>query len=104
DSALALYRDTRAVGSRQRQIRVLERLGEDAEALALAEQVIAAPHNAEEAQLAERARTRLRKRLSLPPAAKVAKLVEDRLDLRLPRAASVELAVAMHLSEPDAPV
>jgi len=54
DSALALYRDTRAVGSRQRQIRVLERLSQDAEALALAEQVIAAPHNAEEAQLAER--------------------------------------------------
>ena len=52
----------------------------------------------------ERARTRLRKRLGLPPAAKAAKLIEDRLDLCLPRSASVELAVAMHLSEPDAPV
>ncbi|MGG2398197.1 VRR-NUC domain-containing protein [Pseudomonas sp. SH1-B] len=104
DSALTLYRDTRALGSRQRQIRVLERLGQDAEALTLAEQVITTPHNAEEAQLAERARTRLRKRLGLPPAAKAAKLIEDRLDLRLPRAASVELAVAMHLAEPDAPV
>ena len=38
ESALTLYRDTRAVGSRQRQIRVLERLGQDAEALTLAEQ------------------------------------------------------------------
>jgi DNA-binding transcriptional MerR regulator len=104
ESALALYRDTRAVGSRQRQIRVLERLGQDAQALTLAEQVIAAPHNAEEAQLAGRARTRLRKRLGLAPAAKAAKLLEDRLDLRLPRAASVELAVAAHLAEPDAPV
>lgn len=104
DSALTLYRDTRALGSRQRQIRVLERLGQDAEALTLVEQVLEAPLNAEEAQLAERARTRLRKRLGLPAAPKAAKLVEDRLDLRLPRAASVELAVAAHLAEPDAPV
>ncbi len=103
-SALALYRDTAALGSRQRQIRVLERLGHDAEALVLAERVIHAPHNGEEAQLAERARTRLRRRLGLPPAAKAAKPLEDRLDLRLPRAASVELAVAAHLAEPDAPV
>ncbi|MGP9825746.1 VRR-NUC domain-containing protein [Ectopseudomonas khazarica] len=104
DSALTLYRDTRALGSRQRQIRVLERLGQDAEALALVEQVLEAPLNAEEAQLAERARTRLRKRLGLPAAPKAAKLVEDRLDLRLPRAASVELAVAAYLAAPDAPV
>ena len=104
DSALTLYRDTRALGSRQRQIRVLERLGQDAEALTLVEQVLEAPLNAEEAQLAERARTRLRKRLGLPAAPKAAKLDEDRLDLRLPRAASVELAVAAHLAAPDAPV
>ncbi|MFY1053735.1 VRR-NUC domain-containing protein [Ectopseudomonas khazarica] len=104
DSALTLYRDTRALGSRQRQIRVLERLGQDAEALALVEQVLEAPLNAEEAQLAGRARTRLRKRLGLPAAPKAAKLDEDRLDLRLPRAASVELAVAAHLAAPDAPV
>lgn len=104
DSALTLYRDTRALGSRQRQIRVLERLGQDAEALTLVEQVLEAPLNAEEAQLAERARTRLRKRLGLPAAPKAAKLVEDRLDLRLPRAASVELAVAAYLAAPDAPV
>lgn len=104
DSALTLYRDTRALGSRQRQIRVLERLGQDAEALALVEQVLEAPLNAEEAQLAERAHTRLRKRLGLPAAPKAAKLVEDRLDLRLPRAASVELAVAAYLAAPDAPV
>ena len=70
----------------------------------LAEEVMATPHNAEEAQLAERARTRLSKRLGLPPAVRAAKLNEDHLDLRLPRAASVELAVAMHLAEPDAPV
>jgi sulfur relay (sulfurtransferase) complex TusBCD TusD component (DsrE family) len=104
ESALALYRDTAALGSRQRQIRVLERLGRDAEALVLAEQVITAPHNGEEAQLAERARTRLRRRLGLPPAARAAKPIEDRLDLLLPRAASVELAVAAHLAEPEAPV
>ncbi|MFK4075735.1 VRR-NUC domain-containing protein [Ectopseudomonas khazarica] len=104
DSALTLYRDTRALGSRQRQIRVLERLGQDAEALTLVEQVLEAPLNAEEAQLAGRARTRLRKRLGLPAAPKAAKLDEDRLDLRLPRAASVELAVAAHLAAPDAPV
>ena len=104
DSALTLYRDTRALGSRQRQIRVLERLGQDAEALALVEQVLEAPLNAEEAQLAGRARTRLRRRLGLPAAPKAAKLDEDRLDLRLPRAASVELAVAAHLAAPDAPV
>ncbi|MFI8981993.1 VRR-NUC domain-containing protein [Ectopseudomonas khazarica] len=104
DSALTLYRDTRALGSRQRQIRVLERLGQDAEALTLVEQVLEAPLNAEEAQLAGRARTRLRKRLGLPAAPKAAKLDEDRLDLRLPRAASVELAVAAYLAAPDAPV
>lgn len=106
DSALTLYRDTRAVGSRQRQIRVLERLGRDSEALALVEQVIAAPHNAEEAQLAERARTRLCKRLGLPAPAKAAKLSETRLDLRLDQhsAPCVELAVAAHLAQPDAPV
>lgn len=104
DSALMLYRDTHAPGSRQRQIRVLERLGRDVEALALVDQVLKAPLNGEEVQLAERARTRLSRRLGLPPAAKAAKLNEDHLDLRLPRAASVELAVAMHLAEPDAPV
>ncbi|HIQ43113.1 MAG TPA: VRR-NUC domain-containing protein [Pseudomonas oleovorans] len=104
DSALTLYRDTRALGSRQRQIRVLERLGQDTEALALVEQVLEAPLNAEEAQLAGRARTRLRKRLGLPAVPKAAKLDADRLDLRLPRAASVELAVAAYLAAPDAPV
>ncbi len=104
ESALTLYRDTSAVGSRQRQIRVLERLGRDAEALALAEQVIDSPYNGEEAQLAERARTRLCRRLGLPAPARAAKLVEDRIDLLLPRAASVELAVAAYLAEPDAPV
>ncbi|MBA4243526.1 MAG: nuclease [Pseudomonas sp.] len=104
ESALTLYRDTSAVGSRQRQIRMLERLGRDAEALALAEQVIDSPYNGEEAQLAERARTRLCRRLALPTPARAAKLVEDRIDLRLPRAASVELAVAAYLAEPDAPV
>jgi hypothetical protein len=104
ESALALYRDTRAAGSRQRQIRVLERLGRDQHAFELALQVLEAPHNGAEAQLAERARARLCKRLGLPPPARAAKASEDRLDLRLPRAACVELAVAAHLATADAPV
>lgn len=104
ESALALYQGTAAPASRHRQIRVLERLGREREALALAEQALLAPHNGEEAQLATRARQRLCRRLGLPLPAKPASLAEQRLELRLPRAPCVELAVAAHLSRPDAPV
>lgn len=105
-SALTLYRDSRAAGSRQRQIRVLERLGRDAEALTLCTTVLAAPLNAEEAQLAERACVRLHRRLGLPAPARAARLAEHRLHLSLPAgsAPSVELAVAAHLTRPEAPV
>lgn len=104
-AALTLYRQTPYAGSRQRQIRVLERLGEVEQAYALATQAAAAPESDAEAQLVERALVRLRRQLGLPNPKRLRASDAGRLDLALPRPAmSVEFAVQAHLHDDNAPV
>ena len=106
EHALACYVDCPFAGARLRHIRVLERLGRAAEAHALASQAAAAPENQAEAQGLERMLPRLGRQLGLAQAPRPKAPAPARLDLRLPRPAahSVEYAVKLHLSEPDAPV
>ncbi|MNF49179.1 VRR-NUC domain protein [compost metagenome] len=106
EHALACYVDCPFAGARLRRIRVLERLGRAAEAHALASQAAAAPENQAEAQGLERMLPRLGRQLGLAQAAKPKVPAPARLDLCLlrPAAHSVEYAVKLHLSEPDAPV
>lgn len=106
DGALAFYADCRYVGARLRQIRVLERLGHQAQAYALANQAAHAPENDAEAQAVARALVRLGRQLGQPPPGKAKAVAPQRIDLCLPKPAaqSVEFAVKAHLSEPDGPV
>ena len=106
ESALVCYADCQYADARLRRVRVLERLGRPAEAYALACEAAAAPRNDAESQGVQRALQRLGRQLGLnksPPAKLPA---PSRLDLSLPRpdALSVEYAVKLHLSEPEAPV
>ncbi|MBM7060726.1 VRR-NUC domain-containing protein [Pseudomonas sp. UL073] len=104
-AALALYRQTPYAGSRQRQIRVLERLGGFTEAHALACAAAAAPESDAEAQLVERALVRLRRQLGEPTPRRPRQAAAARLDLSLPRPpVSVEFAVQAHLHDDAAPV
>jgi hypothetical protein len=104
--ALSFYADCRYVGARLRQIRVLERLGQQEQAYALASQAADAPESDAEAQAVERALTRLGRQLGQPQPSKAKAVAPSRLDLCLPRpdAYSVEFAVKAHLSEPEGPV
>ncbi|MHB9796199.1 VRR-NUC domain-containing protein [Pseudomonas sp. MT3] len=105
DAALALYQRTAAEGSRQRQIRVLERLQRFEEAHALVQAALVAPESDGELQLVERALTRLVRQLGLPKekAAKAAPPL--RIDLEMPRPdVNVEFAVQAALHEDNAPV
>lgn len=106
EQALAIYERSAHAEARWRQIRILEKLDRPAEAHALAEAVQAAPHSDEEAQLAERALTRLRRKLALPAPPRQPPCDERRIDLKLapPAHGSVELAVAAHLHDAQAPV
>lgn len=106
DHALTFYADCRFAGARLRRIRVLERLARPAEAHALACQAAEAPESEAEVQGVQRALPRLRRQLGLAPAAKAQAPEVARLDLQLPRPAdySVEYAVQVHLSQPEAPV
>ncbi|WP_207886233.1 VRR-NUC domain-containing protein [Pseudomonas sp. 30_B] len=105
DAALALYQRTTAGGSRQRQIRVLERLQRFEEAHALVQAALAEPESDGELQLVERALTRLVRQLGLPKE-KAAKAVPPlRIDLELQRPdVNVEFAVQAVLHEDEAPV
>lgn len=105
DAALALYRRTPAEGSRQRQIRVLERLQRFEEAHARVEEALAAPESDGELQLLERALTRLARQLGLPRAKAATPAPPLRIDLELPRPDyNVEFAVQAALHEDKAPV
>ncbi|MGM8933192.1 VRR-NUC domain-containing protein [Salinicola halophyticus] len=104
DLALALYRDCSAPEARLRQIRVLEAQQELSDALTLAGQAETAPVSAAESQALERVLPRLRRKLGVASARRTKAPEPPRLDLVLPRASSVELAAARHLSRDEAPV
>lgn len=104
DQALALYQDCSAPEARLRRIRVLEAQQAFSDALALAERAAADPVNAAERQALERVLPRLRRKLGLAPGRRPQAMPPPRLDLVLPRATSVERAVARHLCRDQAPV
>ncbi|MBD9481737.1 VRR-NUC domain-containing protein [Pseudomonas sp. PDM14] len=106
DDALALYRRTPYAGSRQRQVRLLERSGHWQQAWELAATALAAPESAAEAQLVERAAQRLARQLGGAPRKRSATGSPPRIDLCLPRPqqGSVEYAVLAHLHEEQGPV
>ena len=107
ETALGLYADNPYPGARTRHIRVLERLGEAQEALALAEVVLAKPENEAERQQVERMRPRLRRKLGLPaPSRRVTESLTE-IELRLPPPdcpQPVERVALIQLQEPEAPV
>ncbi|WP_342594684.1 VRR-NUC domain-containing protein [Salinicola lusitanus] len=104
DQALSLYRESSAPEARLRQVRVLEAQQATAAALALAERAAADPVSAAEHQALERVLPRLRRKLGQAPGRRPEAAEPPRLDLVLPRAASVERAVARHLCRDEAPV
>jgi hypothetical protein len=103
--AAALYASSTYAEARQRQVRVLEKLGDFQQAHDLATTALLAPRNDAEAQALERALPRLQRQLGLPkqprkPAAE-AGLIE--LELPQPLELSVEWAVQQHLHTEQAP-
>ncbi|MFW9082504.1 VRR-NUC domain-containing protein [Pseudomonas sp. P2757] len=105
--ALGVYRDCTYPGTRLRMIRVLERSGEYALALELAELAQQAPHSATEQQGLQRVMPRLRRKLGGPPLKRAAAKPVERLDLHLPRTdltRSVEFHVQAHLHDDAGPV
>ncbi|MDH4573433.1 VRR-NUC domain-containing protein [Salinicola acroporae] len=104
DQALSLYRESSAPEARLRQVRVLEVQQATSEALALAERAAANPVSAAEHQALERVLPRLRRKLGQAPGRRPEAAKPPRLDLVLPRASSVERAVAQHLCRDEAPV
>ncbi|CAM3353206.1 VRR-NUC domain-containing protein [Halomonas lysinitropha] len=111
EPALALYAqagwpDTGHNGSveaRIRQLRLLERRGENAAALALAEPLVEAPASEEEAQALGRLVPRLRRRLWLAPLTFPREPAPRQWTLTLPPG-PVEAAVCDHLHDDAAPV
>lgn len=102
--ALALYEDCVAPEARLRRIRVLEALERLDAALTLAERAETSPIDAAERQALARVLPRLRRKLGGAPTGRRQGVAPQRLDLALPVAGSVELAVARHLGSEDAPV
>jgi hypothetical protein len=104
-AALQTYADCGYPGARLRRIRVLERSGEHAAALALAELAGQGVENAAEAQALHRIVPRLRKRLGLSAPPKRPPPVILRMQLSLVQGpSSVEHLVREHLHEPAGPV
>jgi hypothetical protein len=101
--AAALYRQSDHREARCRDLRVLELQGSYAEALEIALQAQQAPTTDAEQQLLQSMIPRLHKKLGLS-ATKVAASQPDRMDLVLPAAPSVELAVQQYLEASEAPV
>ena len=101
--ALRLHAANRYPGARERAIRVLERCDQPEAALELALQAQTAPESEHEAQQLERMLPRLQRALG-QQAPRQRRAEPERIDLVLPRAASVELAVCAHLSTPQAPL
>ncbi len=92
-----------SVEARIRHLRLQERRGEHAEALALAEPLAAAPASEEEAQAMGRLVPRLCRRLGLAPPAARPEPAHERWSLTLPPG-PVEAAVRDHLHDAAAPV
>ncbi|WP_313024567.1 VRR-NUC domain-containing protein [Pseudomonas lopnurensis] len=101
--ALRLHACNRYPTARERAIRVLERCGQPEAALELALQAQAAPESEHETQQLERLLPRLQRALGLQTA-RCHRTEPERIDLVLPRAASVEQAVREYLSTPQAPL
>ncbi len=104
--ALGIYGQCTYPGARARRIRVLERSEQYPAALALAETAAQAPESAAEAQQLPRMLPRLRRKLGLPaqPRAKKPVVNEWQLALAPEPGVSVELRVALHLDQAEAPV
>jgi len=102
--ACLLYHDCGHPEARGRLLRVLEKGGDHELALALARQAYAAPATEAERQHLHRLLPRLERSLGLPPSiSRPKKTTLQKLELSLPLAASVELAVVEHLHTTDAP-
>ncbi|WP_462383755.1 VRR-NUC domain-containing protein [Pseudomonas sp. Marseille-QA0892] len=105
DWAEALYQECDHVGARSRRLRVLERLERYDDALAEARIISMAPRDEAEVQHLERIMPRLERKLGQARSTRRAPVDYQRLDLSLPHCGvSVEQAVALHLTEPHAPV
>ncbi|MCU1717382.1 VRR-NUC domain-containing protein [Pseudomonas sp. 5P_3.1_Bac2] len=106
EQALALYQRSQHGQARWRQVRVLELLGRDNQALEQAEAFAQKPGSDEESQRLARALTRLRRRLGLSQSKPAKAFAEVRMDLVLdqPEHGSVEWAVLEHLHSESAPV
>ncbi|HYD96275.1 MAG TPA: VRR-NUC domain-containing protein [Noviherbaspirillum sp.] len=106
EKALALYAGLRHPGARIRQIRMLERIGDDAAAFALARSASAAPESEAESQQLLRMLPRLQRRLGHPKTPARQPAPAERIDLCLPQPRSaycVEELVRAHLARADAP-
>lgn len=104
DEAARLYAQSCHPGARGRRLRMLERQARHEEALALAREAEAAPESEAERQQLDRLLPRLHRRLSLPLPTAPSVTAPAHLELTLPRATSVEAAVAQRLSSPESPV
>jgi hypothetical protein len=103
--AAALYASSSHGEARQRQVRVLEKLGEFQAAHDLATQALDAPRNDAETQALERALPRLQRQLGLPKRPRKARSDTGVIELELPQPQfSVEWAVQQHLHRDEAPV
>lgn len=105
-AAAALYASSLHGEARQRQVRALEKLGEFAQAHALACEALSVPRNDAEAQALQRALPRLCRQLGLekPPRQAPADAGLLELELEQPLGLSVEWAVQQHLHAEHAPV
>ncbi|MCA1773125.1 MAG: VRR-NUC domain-containing protein [Halomonas sp.] len=102
--ALTLYGDADSSEARIRQLRVLERLGENHVAFELATQALESRPNETGRQALARILPRLRRRLKLPAVPSDIEPAHERWDFTLPGPQCVERAVAEALGEPHAPV
>ncbi|WP_110687572.1 VRR-NUC domain-containing protein [Salinicola aestuarinus] len=104
EASLALYANSPTHYARVREVRVLERLTRYDAAFDAAELALAMPLRDAEAQRLARLHQRLARKLGRPARDEAAFVEPERIDLELPRARSVERAVAEHLSTAEAPV
>lgn len=105
--AEAAYLASAYPGARQRRIRVLEKMGESAAALALLNEALAAPESDAELQQLQRSAPRLNRKLGLQKPEKKAAIAIDTVHLELPYPSEdfyVEHVVREHLHQAQAPV
>lgn len=98
------YQRSSYPGARGRLLRVLERLGQHRAAFELAQAAQRSPESEAERQQLERLVPRLRRTLTGERQRRAAPPEVAEVHLTLPQAASVERAVATHLSTPETPV